>query len=408
MRRVFERLKTEGLSYFVELSTMQQVPLVQDREVLFLYHNEQRPIRDLRLVHHIATLDRAPKLERIHPTGPYALHLVLPPKSRVEYTFGINYLDGGSEIITDPLNPRKAWCPYGPKSVVTTGNYQNPPWSVRRPEIDRGYIEEFTIPSVVMNDDRKVLIYNPAEYPPRGGYPILLVYDGTDYMYYSDLIEVLDNLIFDGLVQPLLVALTIPHNRNEEYSCTPRHPAFIAEELLPWIKARYTVSTRREQIGMLGASFGAVASVYAAAKYPEHFGKLFLQSGSFRFQNVVRAMPLFEPLDEFDRITLFLETEFFPSGPFRKMKIYHTCGTFESILSYNRSFYNEMKKSGHRILYKESHDGHNWISWRDHLGDGLRYLFPRTEPLSSRRIRQFSKETERRYRYDTDSSMAFY
>jgi enterochelin esterase-like enzyme len=131
----------------------------------------------------------------------------------------------------------------------------------------------------------------------------------------------------------------------------------------------------------MGASFGAVASVYGAHRHPERIGRLLIQSGSFYYWNVVHTPSLFEPFDEWDRIGLFLEGEFFPDGFARPMRIFHSCGTFEGILTRNRAFADSLRELGHDVCYRESHDGHNWVSWRDHFGEGLAHLFPpRSDP----------------------------
>ncbi len=376
MKQVFDELRQRGKNYFEELKQTDTFPLVRGREVLFLYDASTRPVKDVRLVHHVTTLDRAPKLEPVSGNGLRLLHLVLPSKARLEYTFGIQFEDGGSEIITDPLNPLKAWCPFGPKSVVTTGEYKTPEWAVRREGIATGTVTTHTIDSVVMKSSRTVCIYVPSLPPPVGGYPVLVIHDGTDYLDYAGIATVFDNLMAEGKIEPFIAVLSRPIERNDEYTCTPGHAAYVVTELLPWVRRTFPVSSSRTDTGIMGSSFGAVASVYAAHQYPEIFGKLLIQSGSFRFQDIVSTISLFDPLDAFDRIKHFLETSFFPGGPAQSMRIYQSCGTFEPMIGYNRLFARLMKKYGHSIIYRESHDGHNWISWRDHLGDGLVYLFP--------------------------------
>jgi len=370
------QLKREGDNLLSLFKHKKILPVVNGRDIIFAYRNNLRPVREVRLVHHVSLLDRAPVFQRVDGTGYFVFHLVLPPKSRLEYTFGLKYSDGDKEIITDPYNPEIAWCPFGPKSVTHTSPYIKPEWSIHRADNTGGKIKEHSIRSQVFNSKRIFKIYEPAASPPRDGYPILLVHDGFDYINFSGIIDVLDNLIADGIMQPIIAVLTKPENRNYEYSCTHEHPIYLAEELLSWIRQRYPVSDSREFTGLLGSSFGAVSSIYTASQYPHVFGKLFLQSGSFRYQDAVRSLPLFEAIDEFDRITLFLETEFFPNGPAEKMKFFHSCGAFESILHYNRRFADDIRATGHTIKYCESNDGHNWISWRNHLREGFQYLFP--------------------------------
>jgi len=389
VKRIVKNLKKDGVDYFNRLVKSKTLPLIQGREALFLYHDPDSTVKDVRLVHHVATLDRSPKLHRIGENGLFALHLVLPPEARLEYTFGIIYKNGKSVIRSDPFNPSEAWCPFGPKSVLMTKQYKIPDWSVHREDIAHGILDEHEIKSTFLGDRRTFYVYLPARPPLNHNYPVLLIHDGTDYMNFAQILDVLDNLIADGEMAPVLTVFTVPGNRNEEYSCTPKHPAFLVKELLPWIRNEYAATNSREQTGLMGASFGAVAFVYTAYQYPDDVGLLLLQSGSLRFQDVIRAPALFEPLDEFDRITFFLENEFFPDGPKRNQHIFLSCGTYEPILSYNRDFSTEMQRLGHTIKYNESHDGHNWISWRDQFGIGLPYLFPADKNKTS--YRKFSK-----------------
>ena len=296
MKDILMKLKKNGLDYYDELVENETMPVVRGREVLFLYPDTNRNVREVRLVHHISSLFRAPKFIPIGDIGIHGLHLVLPHSARMEYTFGITYSNGSSDIQTDPGNTDKAWCPFGPKSVVTTHNYHSPDWTKNRNGISRGTIESHTIHSENLGDDRTVAVYTPAVPPKRGGYPVLIIHDGSDYMNYSNIIPIFDTLISQGITAPFLAVLSDPINRNEEYSCTPQHPAFVARELLPWIRKTYPVSSQRSRTALMGASFGAVVSVFTAYHYPDEFGKLLIQSGSFRFQDLVHPSPLFEPV----------------------------------------------------------------------------------------------------------------
>ncbi len=378
MKELYEKLKQEGEAYLQELTAEESSPVIRGREALFIYHEEGtgRRIKSVRLVHHVVSLDRVVEFERIGGGNLFVLHMILPEKTRLEYTFGIVYDNGQSEIKTDPFNKELAWCPFGPTSVVTTSQYRRPTWSLHRSNVPRGKIENHALRSQASGDTRYFGVYLPHSMDAYSRHPLLIVHDGPDYLNYSSFKDILDNLIAEGTIEPLIAVLSKPTNRNYEYSCTPEHSVFIAQELLPWMKKNYPVHESRMKTGLMGASFGAVASVYTGYKFAEKFGLLLLQSGSFRFQYVVRTMGLAGPVDEFDRITVFLENEFFPEGPSQKMRIFLSCGTFEPLLSYNRRFAAEMEKLKHQIIYKESNDGHNWGSWRDQLGYGLMHLFP--------------------------------
>lgn len=361
LKEIVEGLRRDGVSYLDRLG--EPLPIVRGRELLFVYHDPGA--RTVGLVHHVVGFPRAPRFERAGD-GLFMLHVVLPDPARMEYTFRRRNGTGREEIVLDPRNPRTATCPFGVKSVAETASYAAPDCVPFRDGIERGDVEEHRIDSVAFGEPRAVSLYVPAR-PPEFA---LLVHDGGDYRHFSDLIQTLDNLIVEERMAPVVAALTHPVRRNHEYTCTAPNADFVARDVLPWIRRRFDVRAA----GLMGASFGAVASVYAAHRHPDLFDRLFLQSGSFIHQ--ASGMPtIIEPVDEFDRIRFFLESEFFPNGFGRRMRIYQTCGTFEPV-EYNRSFAERMRAAGHQIVYRESHDGHNWVSWRDHFGAAFPFLFP--------------------------------
>ncbi len=376
MRKIFERLRAEGADYFEKIAGSEKTPIVRDRELLFLYHERERLVNQVKLNHNISSLDNPVYFEKFGSGGPFALHMVLPSKARMEYSLEVDYETGETEYRNDPGNPVQSFCPFGSKSVACTESYKTPAWAIRRNGVPRGKLEEHVLESEALGGPREIRIHIPAVPAPAKGYPVLIIHDGTDFINYGDMLTVLDNLVYQGEMEPFLAVLTKPENRNLEYTCMPEHTFHLAEELLPWVRDRYPATSKREKTGLMGSSLGAISSLHTAYTYPSLFKPLLIQSGSLRFHETKGTAPAFEPVDEFDRIMLFLEGKFFPRGFPRKMRIFQSCGTFEPLLSFNRRFYEELKKLHQDVVYSENHDGHNWISWRDQLGAGFSFLFP--------------------------------
>jgi enterochelin esterase family protein len=121
----------------------------------------------------------------------------------------------------------------------------------------------------------------------------------------------------------------------------------------------------------MGASFGAVASLATAWKYPDMFGRLLLQSGSFAFTDIGRNRrgPAFDPVVTF--------VNAFRNHPSRVAeKLFVSCGTYESLIYENRSLVPLLQSTGMDVRFVEARDGHNWENWRDRLREGLSWLFP--------------------------------
>ncbi len=61
----------------------------------------------------------------------------------------------------------------------------------------------------------------------------------------------------------------------------PKYPDFIINEVLPFVKSKYRISTKREDIGVGGSSYGALIALYTYLKKPDDIGFLLLESPSF-------------------------------------------------------------------------------------------------------------------------------
>jgi enterochelin esterase family protein len=182
---------------------------------------------------------------------------------------------------------------------------------------------------------------------------------------------VLDNLIHRRRIAPLVAALTNSSRRLEEYAGDPRQARFLTDELVPQLSRLYPISASADSRGLLGASFGAVASLHTAWLHPGFFGRLLLQSGSFAFEkrDVSAHNRELEPVVAFQRL--------FRTSPRRPSdRVYVSCGLYESLLTENRALVAVLRETGMEVHYTESRDGHNWENWRDRLQEGLSYLFP--------------------------------
>jgi enterochelin esterase family protein len=234
-----------------------------------------------------------------------------------------------------------------------------------------GSVETQQIDSRSFGDTRAFQVYVPARFRRNRRYPLLVVHDGIDYLRYANLKTVLDNLTHNLEIPPMIVALIQSPDRLVEYSGDDRHAAFLARELLPFMADRYPLRDEPQARGIVGASFGGVAALHAAWRYPKLFGNLLLQSGSFAFSDIGRHArgPEFNPVVEF--MNDFRQQPGRPAN-----KIYMSCGIYESLIYENRSLVPRLQEQGIEVRFEEARDAHNWENWRDRLRNGLSWLFP--------------------------------
>jgi enterochelin esterase-like enzyme len=342
-------------------------PLVEGPSCTFVYRGAADAVN---LKHMVFGLPSMQPFRRIEGTDLWHLVLELPERSRVEYKLEV-VSKGTGAWIEDPLNPHRSRDPFGMNSVAHGAGYTVPEWTQEDPEARRGTLREALVPSAALGRDARVTIYLPARLRKTRRYPLLVVHDGGDYLSYASIRTVLDNLIHRLEMAETVVALSHPGERLTEYPNNPDHARFVAEELTPWLESELPLLGTPEGRGLMGASFGAVASLSTAWRYPGMFGRLLLQSGSFAFTDIGMSErgPAFEPVVRF--------VNEFRSGPSAiSERLFVSCGVYESLIYENRSLVPLLQSTGMEVRYVEARDGHNWENWRDRLRDGLSWLLP--------------------------------
>ncbi|HWE25313.1 MAG TPA: alpha/beta hydrolase-fold protein [Myxococcales bacterium] len=346
-------------------------PLVEGTHVTVVWVGQADGVS---LRHWIYGLESSTALLRVPGTDLWYLILEIPLASRVEYKLEI-HRGGGSEWVEDPLNPNRARDPFGANSVLQTEGYEAPAWTRPDPHARPGTLEPLSIESSSLGR-RGGALYLPARFRRSRQYPLLVVHDGSDYLNYAGMKTILDNLIHAREIPDMIVAFSDSPERLTEYANDERHARFLSEELQPQLASKFPLLDQAWARCLMGASFGAVAAFSAAWRYPAHWGRLLLQSGSFAFTDIGkrnRRGPLF------DRVVEFVNA--YRAEPKAvSERVFLSCGVYESLIYENRSMVPLLAATGMEVRFVEARDGHNWENWRDRLREGLSWLFP--GPLS--------------------------
>ncbi len=349
-------------------------PITEPGVTTFAYRGEADA---LHLVHYGIGLPEDLSFERLPGSDWWLLALALPEGTRLEYRLHI--VEGDHDYDTeDPLNPIEARNPFGRNSVCRSHGYSVPPWARCDPEAGEGRQRSLTIPSAHLDRAVPVTLYLPARFSMRRAerYPLVVIHDGIDYLRYADAALVLDNLIHRGLAPELVVAFCQPGERLVEYADDERHARFVVEELIPYLERRLPVGGGRDDRCLGGASFGAVATLSTAARFPDTFARLVLHSGSFDSAGTdcaPRTQWMWEPVREF-------VSGFVAEPTSVADRIFMSCGVFESLICENRALRPILAGTDGDVVMVEAMDGHSWGCWRDNLGAGLAWVFADAAP----------------------------
>ena len=343
------------------------LPIVEEGRITFVYRGTAEAVR---LRHWIYGLRTADDLTRVPGTDLWYLVMEIPDGSRVEYKFEVSK-GRRIEWLEDPVNPNRAYDPFGANSVAHAWGYHTPEWTRTHPGVPEGTLEERVFRSKALGGDRRISLYRPARFRESRRHPLLIVHDGGDYVEYAALKTVLDNLIDRLEIPGLVAALMHPPDRMEQYRDNEAHARYLTHELVPQLEAELPLLGTPESRCLMGASLGGVAALSTAVRYPGFYGRLLLQSGSFAFSDIGGhgRGPIFDPIADF-------MNDFRRRPDAVSEKVFVSCGVYESLIYENRSLVPLLQETGMEVRYMEAHDGHNWENWRDRLRTGLSWLFP--------------------------------
>lgn len=343
-------------------------PIIEGERATFLFRGEADAVW---VRHRVVGLPDPLPMRRLPDTDLWAATTDLPGGSRVEYQVETRHGDH-YERFNDPLNPRVAHSPVGSSSVCASTGYAVPDWVHHDEEARPGRLLEEDMHSKALRRDQPYWLYLPARYTAVQRYPLLVVHDGGDYLQYAAMKTVLDNLIHRLDIAPLVAVFVPPRDRLREYPNFAPHARFLSRELVPALTERLSLVPTAEGRCLMGSSFGGIAALSTAVRYPGHYGSLLLQSASLVFTDIGTEHgggPAFDPVVKF--------VNRYRAKPGRVVdRIFMSCGTYEPLITPNRSMVPVFRETGMTVRYVEARDGHNWEDWRDRLRDALTWIYP--------------------------------
>ncbi|HEY5759005.1 MAG TPA: alpha/beta hydrolase-fold protein [Steroidobacter sp.] len=252
------------------------------------------------------------------------------------------------------------------------------PFVAFRNGIERGNVETIDVDSQVLSNQRKVSIYTPPGYQKnRAAYGLLLMFDRRSYMSDVPTPTILDNMIADKVIPPMVAVLIDSRVTNDpdgdarsrELPPNPNYQRFLREELLPLIRKRYHVSDDPKRNVVAGSSYGGLAAAYTALSNPREFGNVISQSGSYWWSpECCRSSPVVFLTEH----SGWLIKEF-ASKPRQPTRFYLDVGLWEGadMLMPNRILRSVLEGKGNEVTYREFTGGHDYVIWRNTLSDGL-------------------------------------
>ena len=293
--------------------------------------------------------------------GLWKLTRAFPRDVYMEYA-----LFSGNRKSVDPLNPRDTFNGVDSRNSFFYGPDASPSPLLRAARgIARGDVTRHTLiaDELIAGNSRELWLYRP---PVEGPTPLIVVLDGRDYLRRARLPVIVDNLIAQGRIAPMALAM-INCSRSArylEYACNDATVGLLRDIVVPLAATQLALVDAPGAHAIMGASMGGVMALYAGLRAPDTFGRVLSQSGAFA-TDMHRERP--------DDLAAF---ELARHADPKALKVWMDVGTYEDLANCNRRMRDLLLKRGYTHAYREYSAGHNYPAWRDDVARGLEFLFP--------------------------------
>jgi enterochelin esterase-like enzyme len=329
-----------------------QTPQINGNRATFIWHGKNAPV----LTGNFNDWDeeKAMRLEYVK-RDTWSLALEFAAGAYIEYAF---IMDGAR--VPDPSNPRMV-----SDGMSGTNNYfymppgAPTPLAWRQRGAPKGVVTRHLVDCMdfCVGGKRRVSLYCPAA---TGPYPLIVVFDGQDYLRRAGLTAMIDNLIALGRIRPVGLAMVANGGqaRGVEYLCNDATLSFLQKVILPLAQKELNlvdIQSNPGAYGVMGASLGGLMALYTGLRLTTVFGKVLTQSGAFLPELVIYDLVRFSAV--------------------KPVKIWMDVGLYEGLLEENQQMHAVLASQGYDVAYNEYPAGHNYSAWRDDVWRGLEHLF---------------------------------
>lgn len=342
----------------LNLLKTEPAPIITNNQATFVWRGRTAPV----LVGDFTGWDDGNPVSLVKSEpGVWTYQLTLPTDAYIEYGFL-----KGKEILNDPLNPRRT-----PNGVGGHNNYFHMPdykptdLAQKNHHIPHGMITRHVIPTdyFVFGNYRTIYLYQP---PVTERVPLVVVWDGQEYLHRVRLNNIVDNLISQGRIQPIALAFVSnggQKSRMIEYASNDATLTFLMTQVMPLAIKELNLIDMDDfpgEFGVIGASMGGLLALYTGVRIPHVFGKVLSQSGAFSMAGM--DMVVFDLLEH---------------GEKRPLKLWMDVGIYDlpGLLVSNQRMQTMLIQRGYSSTYREYNAGHNYPSWRDEIWRGLETVY---------------------------------
>lgn len=255
--------------------------------------------------------------------------------------------------------------------------------------------DELSLPSKILNSERKYAIYLPPDYEASSRkYPVLYLLHGggddqTGWVQFGEVLNITDKAIREGKATPMIIIMPDANTGQRGYANSHdgkwRYEDFFFEELMPFVEKKYRIKAEKRFRAVAGLSMGGWGSFVYALHRPELFSSACPLSASVgplnltetkewltrrgatevkdseveAFYQKYSALPLIDKIKDENK---------------KAVRWYIDCGDDDFLFEGNSLAHIAMRKKEIPHEFRIRNGGHTWTYWREALPEVLGFV----------------------------------
>ena len=249
-------------------------------------------------------------------------------------------------------------------------------------DVPHGTVQTVAYHSSALDSDREMVVYTPPGYENSSDrYPVLYLLHGagsiqTSWTERGQAHVILDNLIADGAMDPLVVVMPFGYasqrepgaGRGDAAENKMQREGFqrdLLEDVIPLVDSRYRVFADRDHRAIAGLSLGGGQSLAIGLSHTELFSRVAGFSSAMGAGNNPETGGV-----DFDRVlddaaTINERLEFLWVG----------CGFEDTLFESNKAFSGQLTAHGVEHVFRATEGAHTYPVWQRYLYEVAPQLF---------------------------------
>jgi len=254
--------------------------------------------------------------------------------------------------------------------------------------------DNLTLPSKILNMERKYAIYLPPDYESSSrSYPVLYLLHGggddqTGWVQFGEVLNITDKANHEGKATPMIIVMPDANTTRRGYSNnatgTWLYEDFFFKELVPFVEKKYRIKGEKRFRAIAGLSMGGDGSFTYALHHPEMFssacplsagtGPLTLETAKTNVKRFDSTATAAQIESFYNRQSVVTMVNAVPDSLKRAVRWYIDCGDDDFLYEGNSLVHIAMRKKEIPHEFRIRNGGHTWTYWRQALPEVLEFV----------------------------------